>query len=68
MAVGFGIANSILVEAPEGAIIIDTMESVEAGRDVIAAFRKVTTSPIKAIIYTHCHHDHLNGASVSGAM
>ena len=65
MAIGFGLANSILLEAPEGAIIIDTMESVEAARDVMAAFRKITSSPIKALIYTHGHPDHVFGASVS---
>ena len=65
MAIGFGIANSILIEAPEGAIIIDTLESVEAAREALTALRKVTSSPIKAIIYTHGHPDHVMGASVS---
>ena len=62
---GFSISNSILLEAPEGAIIIDTTESVEQGRNVLAAYRKFTTSPIKAIIYTQGNSDHVSGASVS---
>lgn len=32
VAVGFGIANSILIEGDEGAIIVDTLESLDAAR------------------------------------
>ncbi len=31
VAVGFGLANSILIEGPEGVIIVDTMESCAGG-------------------------------------
>jgi alkyl sulfatase BDS1-like metallo-beta-lactamase superfamily hydrolase len=61
-AVGFGLANSILVEGDDGAIIIDTMETIEEGHMVREEFRKVSSKPIKAIIYTHNHTDHVFGA------
>jgi alkyl sulfatase BDS1-like metallo-beta-lactamase superfamily hydrolase len=61
-AVGFGLANSILVEGDDGAIVIDTMETIEEGRTVREEFRKVSSKPIKAIIYTHNHTDHVFGA------
>lgn len=64
MAIGFGIANSILIEGPDGAIVVDVMESMETASEVMAAFRKVTSSPIRALIYTHNHHDHIYGAAV----
>ena len=62
IAIGFGLANSILIEGDDGVIIVDTMESMEAGERVRAAFREVTPKPVKAIIYTHNHADHIFGA------
>ena len=62
VAIGYGLANSILIEGTDGVIIVDTMESMEAGRKVRAAFDKVTQKPVKAIIYTHNHADHIFGA------
>ena len=40
------------------------MESVEAAMPVKKAFDKITSKPLKAIIYTHYHADHVFGASV----
>lgn len=38
------------------------MESVEAGREVMSAFREISSKPVVALIYTHNHSDHINGA------
>jgi len=62
VAVGFGLANSIMVEGDDGVIIVDTMETVEEGDKVRAAFREIVDKPVKAIIYTHNHTDHVFGA------
>ncbi|HWY23533.1 MAG TPA: alkyl sulfatase dimerization domain-containing protein [Nevskia sp.] len=67
VAVGYGIANSILLEGTDGAIVVDTMESVESARKVLAEFRKVSDKPVKAIVYTHSHPDHVGGAAVFAA-
>lgn len=64
VAVGFGLANSILIEGDEGVIIVDTMESQRAAQEVKAEFDKITNKPVKAIIYTHNHYDHVYGAKV----
>ncbi len=64
VAVGYGLANSILIEGDDGVIIVDTMESLAAAEAVRTEFRKITTAPVKAIIYTHNHYDHINGAGV----
>ena len=64
VAVGYGIANSILIEGKDGKIIIDTMESSEAAQEVKKAFDRITAKPLKAIIYTHFHPDHTFGAGV----
>lgn len=64
IAMGFGIANSIMLEGTDGIIIVDTTETVEAAREVLTEFRKITDKPVKAIVYTHSHPDHIGGATV----
>ncbi len=64
VAIGYGLANSIHIEAPDGVIIVDAMESIEAARDVKAAFDGLSDKPVKAIVYTHNHADHIFGAEV----
>lgn len=64
MAIGFGIANSIMLEGTDGIIVVDTTETAESAREVLAEFRKITDKPVKAIVYTHSHPDHIGGASV----
>jgi alkyl sulfatase BDS1-like metallo-beta-lactamase superfamily hydrolase len=62
VAVGFGLANSILIEGTDGVIIVDTMESPRAAKMIKAEFDKITTKPVKALVYTHNHYDHVNGS------
>lgn len=63
VAVGFGLANSIMLEGDEGLVIVDTMETLEEAKAVKQAFRAISSKPIKAIIYTHNHADHVFGSS-----
>ncbi|MDO8799228.1 alkyl sulfatase dimerization domain-containing protein [Phenylobacterium sp.] len=63
-AVGYGIANSIMVVGKTGVVIIDTTDSLEEARKVWAEFApRAGGKPVVAIIYTHNHNDHINGAS-----
>ena len=62
-AVGYGIANSIMVEGVDGNIIIDASDSVAEAEEVYSHFSKINSNPIKAIIYTHNHGDHTFGAA-----
>jgi len=64
VAVGFGLANSIMIEGDDGIIIVDTMESRTAAREVLAAFRAITDKPVVAIVLTHNHADHVFGGEV----
>ncbi len=61
-AVGYGIANSIMLVGKDGVIIIDTMETKEAGAEVWSDLQKYSRLPLKAIVYTHFHPDHIYGA------
>jgi alkyl sulfatase BDS1-like metallo-beta-lactamase superfamily hydrolase len=61
-AVGYGIANSYLIEGNNKNIIIDTTDSVFQAQKVYAQFNAINSNPIAAIIYTHNHGDHTLGA------
>lgn len=63
IAVGFGIANSIMIEGEGGNIIIDSADSTFEASEIYAFFKKINPNPIKAIIYTHNHGDHTFGAA-----
>jgi alkyl sulfatase BDS1-like metallo-beta-lactamase superfamily hydrolase len=60
-AVGFGVANSILVEGDECVFIVDVMGSMQSAAAVKAEFDTITQKPVKALIYTHNHADHVMG-------
>ena len=62
VAIGYGLANSILIEGDDSLVIVDTMETMEEARVVREEFRKISTKPVGAIIYTHNHSDHIFGA------
>ena len=53
-----------MVIGVDGIIIIDTSETTTAAKNILAEFRKITSLPVKAIILTHSHRDHVSGASV----
>jgi alkyl sulfatase BDS1-like metallo-beta-lactamase superfamily hydrolase len=60
-AVSYALAAMILVDTPEGSVIIDTTESLSAAQIIMAEFRKISSNPVKAVIYTHNHGDHFRG-------
>ena len=64
VAVGFAASNSIMIEGDDGVIIVDTFESTEAAEIVRPLFRAICDKPVRAIIYTHSHRDHISGATV----
>lgn len=64
VAIGFGASNASMVVGESGLIIIDTTEGAATAKGILAEFRKISDKPVKAIIYTHSHRDHISGASV----
>ncbi|MGB5311966.1 MAG: alkyl sulfatase dimerization domain-containing protein [Polyangiales bacterium] len=60
-AVGYGIANSMMIEGDACVFIVDVMGAMETASNVHAAFTKITDKPIGALIYTHNHADHVMG-------
>jgi alkyl sulfatase BDS1-like metallo-beta-lactamase superfamily hydrolase len=64
MAIGFALANAMMVEGEDSNIIIDTTGTIETAREVKEIFQSINPNPVSAIIYTHNHADHVYGASV----
>ena len=66
---GYNRDNPTLIEGVNGLIVIDPGESILAGQAAKDAFNAKLDNifdrkPVKAIIYTHSHDCHINGASV----
>jgi alkyl sulfatase BDS1-like metallo-beta-lactamase superfamily hydrolase len=53
-----------MIEGDDGIIIVDTTAANDHAKVALDAFREITDKPVKAIIYTHHHADHINGAGV----
>ena len=62
-ATGYALGNVLFVVTDSSVVVIDTTESPLAAQETLAALRKVTDLPVRYIIYTHFHGDHINGAA-----
>ena len=60
-AVGWSIANVIMIEGNEGVIIFDTGLSPVEVQGAKEELEKITSKPVVAVIYSHFHPDHWGG-------
>jgi len=58
---GFG--NVAVLEGEKELVVIDTTSAIEHATVAAKLLREVTDKPVAAVIYTHHHADHINGAT-----
>ena len=63
-AIGYQVTANTMIVGDDGVIIIDPGAQVASTERVRAAFEEITEKPVRAIIYTHGHSDHVNGSPV----
>ena len=64
MAFGYDYANYGFIEGDDGIIIVDAGWHMDQTRSAWADYRKLSDKPVKAVIYTHVHNDHVGGVRV----
>ena len=62
-AFGYSVVNCTLIEGEDACILVDTMTGMDNAEIVAAEFRKITDKPIRTVVYTHFHADHVSGAA-----
>jgi len=62
-AFGYSVVNCTLIEGDDGCILVDSMTSMDTAEVAAAEFKKITDKPIKTVIYTHFHADHVSGTA-----
>jgi alkyl sulfatase BDS1-like metallo-beta-lactamase superfamily hydrolase len=59
----FGGSNSYLVKTPEGNVLIDTCNPIDAA-ECAKILKEASTAPVRYIILTHAHWDHTGGVGL----
>src|SRR5512138_803119 len=57
--------NVAVCAGPEGALIVDVPRAAEVPR-IVAAVTGLTPAPIRFLVNTHCHVDHVAGNAALG--
>src|ERR1043165_5176764 len=59
---GFAVeSNSVFIIRDDGVCVADAQSNTATTRMVLAALRKLTDKPVKYVINTHWHDDHIIG-------
>lgn len=62
---GFAVeSNSVFIIRDDGVVVVDAQSNVATTRAVLAALRKLTDKPVRYVINTHWHDDHIIGNQV----
>ena len=61
VAEGYDFSNLVFFVSPEMVVAVDAGTTEETAREAVAALRQITRAPIKYVILTHGHWDHVGG-------
>jgi cyclase len=59
--------NAGFVVGDDGVLVIDTFQDPAPAADLLAEIRKITSQPVRFVVNTHYHLDHVNGNDVFAA-
>lgn len=62
-ATGYASNNMGFIVTTEGVVVIDTGMTPELGQAFLDDIRRYTEQPVRYVIFTHYHYDHVDGAS-----
>ena len=54
-------ANAVFIINPDDVVVVDTTLTPGTAREEIAALKRLTNKPVKYVINTHWHDDHIMG-------
>jgi glyoxylase-like metal-dependent hydrolase (beta-lactamase superfamily II) len=57
-------ANSVFIINEDDVVVVDTTLTPSTAREELAALRRLTTKPVRYVINTHWHDDHIMGNGV----
>lgn len=65
MAIGYDMANTVVISAGHGLVVVDSGSNAQTSQTVRQAFQAagVPWGPVLALIYTHSHADHVGGGT-----
>ncbi len=58
------ISNAAFVVTTDGVVVIDALGSPALARELLAAIARITPQPVKTVVVTHYHADHVYGLQV----
>lgn len=61
-------SNAGFVVTPDGVVVFDALGSPALGRELIRQIRKITDQPIRRVIVSHYHADHIYGLQTFKAL
>ncbi len=61
-----GDSNAGAVETPHGLVVIDAQQSHALGEALRGALRDAVSAPLRAVVNTHFHLDHIAGNTAFG--
>lgn len=63
VAIGYDLANTIVIHTPDGNVIVDAMAGTARAEQAKADLLAQAPGPVKALILTHSHIDHVGGSA-----
>jgi glyoxylase-like metal-dependent hydrolase (beta-lactamase superfamily II) len=57
-------ANNLFIIGEQDVVVVDSNFSLASTREVLAALRKLTNKPVRYVVNTHWHDDHITGNQI----